>query len=115
MIPTRLRCFYCDLVALRFSHGVEATLAADLAAFTPDRGHILGEIGLLPQVRVLPLDANLGRGRFGPGRREFSIHDVSLSTPIRSPRSVLPEGIMPETAPLPVCRPSRNWAAGDNN
>ena len=40
---------------------------------------------LVPQVRVLPLDANLGRRRFGPGRREFSIHDLWLSTPIRSP------------------------------
>src|SRR5271157_238960 len=115
MIPTRLRCFYCDLVALRFSHGVEATLAADLAAFTPDRGHIRGEIGLLPQVRVLPLDANLGRGRFGPGRREFSIHDVSLSTQIRSPPLRSPGRHNAGNCFTPVRRPSRNWAADDNN
>jgi hypothetical protein len=47
---------------------------------------------LVPQVRVLPLDANpsiglgqaLGRERFGTARRTFSILDLGLSTPIRS-------------------------------
>jgi hypothetical protein len=40
---------------------------------------------LVPQVRVRPLDANLGRGRFGPAHRTFSTHDLWPSTPIRSP------------------------------
>jgi hypothetical protein len=39
----------------------------------------------VPQVCVRPLDANLGRGRFGPAHRAFSTHDLWPSTPIRSP------------------------------
>jgi len=41
-------------------------------------------MSLVPQVRVRLLDANLGRGRFGPVHREFSTHDLWPSTPIRS-------------------------------
>lgn len=45
VFPTCFCSLSRDLGTLRFGHGLEATLAADLTAFATDGGHILGDIG----------------------------------------------------------------------
>src|ERR1039458_7638744 len=67
--------------------------------------------GLVPQVRVPPLDANLGSERPAPVHPSSSAHDHSPSTPIRSNTTVVDRR---ETELLPAFDSGMSWRGIDD-